>query len=63
MLGKIPATDSTQARRDWRTFRDFMKSIRPELITSKLDLLFNESTNFSDSIAIVTGDTFDPICV
>jgi hypothetical protein len=63
ILGKIPTADSTQTRMDWRTFRDFMKPIRPELTNSELEHLFFESAHFSDSIASVTGDAFDTMCV
>jgi hypothetical protein len=63
ILGKIPTADPTQTRMDWRTFRDFMKPIRPELTIADLEKIFFDSVQFSDSIASVTGDAFDTMCV
>jgi hypothetical protein len=63
ILGKIPTADASQTRMDWRTFRDFLKPLRPELTNQELERIFFDSTLFSDSIASVTGDAFDTMCV
>lgn len=63
ILQKLPGADTTLPRMDWRTFRDFMKQVRPELTIQKLEEMFMEGTKFSDSIASVTSDAFDTLCV
>lgn len=63
ILQKLPGADTTLPRMDWRTFRDFMKQVRPELTIPELEEMFMEGTKFSDSIASVTSDAFDTLCV
>ena len=63
ILQKLPGADTTLPRMDWRTFRDFMKQVRPELTIQELEEMFMEGTKFSDSIASVTSDAFDTLCV
>ncbi|OHT03341.1 hypothetical protein TRFO_29260 [Tritrichomonas foetus] len=60
---RIPTDDPTIQRMDWRTFRDFMKPIRQELTMQELERLFFDCTHFSDSIASITSDAFDTMCV
>ena len=63
IMGKLPNADASNPRMDWRTFRDFMKPIRPELDVSELERIFFDTTQFSDSVASVTNDSFDTMCV
>lgn len=63
ILAKIPNADSSVPRMDWRTFRDFMKPLRTELTTNDLERVFFDGVQFSDSIASITSDAFDTLCV
>ena len=63
ILQKLPGADTTSPRMDWRTFRDFMKQVRPELTVPELEDIFIDGTQFSDSIASITADAFDTLCV
>ena len=55
--------DLSAPRMDWKTFKDFMKMIRPELAQNHIESMFLEATEFSDSLASITADAFDTICV
>ena len=57
------STDASIQRMDWRTFRDFMKPVRPELTSNEVEKIFFQCTQFSDSVASVTSDAFDTMCV
>ena len=63
ILQKLPGADTTSPRMDWKTFRDFMKQVRPELTVPEIEDIFIDGTQFSDSIASITADAFDTLCV
>lgn len=63
IFARIPTADHSIQRMDWRTFRDFIKPVRPELTLSEIEKIFFDCTQFSDSIASVTSDAFDTMCV
>ena len=63
IIQKLPTADTSSPRMDWRTFRDFIKQFRPELTTSEIEQIFVDGTQFSDSIASITADAFDTMCV
>lgn len=63
ITARIPTADHSIQRMDWRTFRDFIKPVRPELSTAEIEKIFFDCTQFSDSVASVTSDAFDTMCV
>lgn len=63
IFARLPNADMSTPRMDWRTFRDFIKPIRPEMSLIDIEKLFFDCTSFSDSIASVTTDAFDTMCV
>jgi len=63
IFSKLSGVDTSIQRMDWRTFRDFVKSIRPELDSQEIESIFIEGTNYSDSCVSITADAFDTLCV